>query len=402
MYLWVGTDLLKTAKPVMAGGLQKSFDIQEKEMFSWRNTDMEDVQEKEIDLTDVIADAQETVYTIYSSVSQGSGFLYNDEGAVVTNAHVVEGAIDVSVKTMDGNEYLGTVIGYSNETDIALVDVPDLAGAAPSEMELDDHLQIGEEVIALGSPLDLENTATMGYLTGKNRNFMLDPYVYEDVFQISASIAPGSSGGPLISKDSAKVIGINSAKSLVEDSIGFSIPLFKVSGLIQEWLTNPMSEDEILDQFYDSDGDYYFDGLWEDGEGYFDGGEYSEDDSYYDYYDEHDDYWDDGYWDDFYEDDYDDDWLDDYPEDDDDTYWSDEYDDVYDEDEYTDYWDDTEPDEDDGDVENNQGNEENDDENNAEENWDEDDEENDPENENKDELSEEDDEGVNDVDTGEE
>src|SRR5699024_6089972 len=272
-------------------------------------------------------------------------------------------------------------------------------------MELIDHLQIGEEVIALGSPLDLENTATMGYLTGKNRNFMLDPYVYEDVFQISASIAPGSSGGPLISKDSAKVIGINSAKSLVEDSIGFSIPLFKVSGLIQEWLTNPMSEDEILDQFYDSDGDYYFDGLWEDGEGYFDGGEYSEDDSYYDYYDEHDDYWDDGYWDDFYEDDYDDDWLDDYPEDDDDTYWNDEYDDGYDEDEYTDYWEDTEQDEDetnDGDVENNQDNEENDDENNDEENWDEDDEENDPENENKDELSEEDDEGVNDVDTGEE
>ncbi|ADU29015.1 trypsin-like peptidase domain-containing protein [Evansella cellulosilytica] len=243
---------------------------------------LQEIQKRE--LTEIIADAQESVYTIFAPYSQGSGFLYNDQGAVVTNAHVVEGEIDVNVRTVDGYEYDGKVIGYSNETDVAVVSVPDLIGQTPFALEKEGSLMIGEEVIALGSPLGFENTATMGYVTGTNRNFNINSYVYENLYQISAPISPGSSGGPLLSKKSEKIIGINSAQNMDDTSIGFSIPLYQVNDLIETWIAHPMTETEILAQFYGPDGEYFFDDLWEYHEGYFDGGDLSVDEDFYDYW----------------------------------------------------------------------------------------------------------------------
>ncbi|MEN2768592.1 trypsin-like peptidase domain-containing protein [Ornithinibacillus xuwenensis] len=252
--------------------------------------ELEDEQKNE--LTDIIASAQETVYTIFTQYSQGSGFLYNRNGAVVTNAHVVEGETQVYIKTINGAEYEGTVIGYSNETDVAVINVPDLAGKEPFPMEVSESSKIGEEIIALGSPLGLENTATMGYLTGKNRSFVIDPYVYENLYQISAPISPGSSGGPLISKNTEKIVAINSAESIEDASIGFSIPLYTVQPLIESWINQPMSEADILAQFYDVNGDYIYGDSWNEGEGYFDGGEYADEEEYYDYWEyEYEDFW---------------------------------------------------------------------------------------------------------------
>lgn len=243
---------------------------------------LQDEQKQE--LTEIIATAQETVYTIFTQFNQGSGFLYNENGAVVTNAHVVEGATEVFIKTISGVEYPGTVIGYSDEIDVAVVHVPDLIGTKPFSLELSDSTKIGEEIIALGSPLGLENTATMGYVTGKNRNFVIDPYVYENLYQISAPISPGSSGGPLISKSSEKIIAINSAESIEDASIGFSIPLFTVRSLIDAWINQPMSEEEILALFSGTND--------RPGEGYFDGGEYAEDEDYYHYWEYgYEDFW---------------------------------------------------------------------------------------------------------------
>jgi serine protease Do len=249
-------------------------------------TEKRELQDKQKhELTEIIAASQDTVYTVYTDYSQGSGFLYNHNGAVVTNSHVVEGATEVYVKAIDGSEHLGKVIGYSNETDVAVIQVPDLVGTEPFPLELTDSSKIGEEIIALGSPLGLENTATMGYITGKNRSFVIDPYVYENLYQISAPISPGSSGGPLISKETEKIIAINSAESIEEASIGFSIPLFTVHGLIDSWIEQPMKEEDILAQFNDSNG------AW--GEGYFDGGDYAEDEDYYNYWEyDYDDFWD--------------------------------------------------------------------------------------------------------------
>ncbi|MEC5423018.1 trypsin-like peptidase domain-containing protein [Virgibacillus sp. C22-A2] len=285
-------------------------------------------EDKNRELTDIIAAAQETVYTVITNYNQGSGFLYNNNGAVVTNAHVVEGETSVFIKTVNGQDLPGTVIGYSNETDVAVILVPDLVGREPFSLEKASPVKIGEEIIALGSPLGLENTATMGYVTGQDRSFFIGSFTYENLYQISAPISPGSSGGPLIAKASEKIIAINSAESQGDSSIGFSIPLFQIAELIQSWIDQPMSEEAILAQFYDANDEYYYDDLWSYYEdGYFDGGDYSEENAYYDYWEY---YWEDeSYYNDYYDEGYEEDYG--YAEDE---YYDDEG--WYEEDEYYD------------------------------------------------------------------
>ncbi len=254
--------------------------------------ELEDEQKQEF--TEIIANAQDSVFTVFTPYSQGSGFLYNNNGAVVTNAHVVEGETVVYIKTTDGAEYAGTIIGYSNETDVAVIQVPDLVGKEPFALEVTEPANIGEEVITLGSPLGLENTATMGYITGKDRNFVIEPYTYENLYQISAPISPGSSGGPLISKTNEKIVAINSAESIEDAEIGFSIPLYTVQPLIDSWINQPMNEEEVLAQFYDANGDSYYGDTWGDGNsgGYFHGGDYTEDGEYNDYWEySYEDFW---------------------------------------------------------------------------------------------------------------
>lgn len=226
--------------------------------------------------TKIIKEAQETVYTVYTEGSQGSGFLYNQSGIVITNAHVVESSINVIVKNKSGQEMVGTLIGYSNKTDVAIIKVNDLIGEQPYPLGLENSAEIGERVIALGSPLGLENTATVGYLTGVDRHLTIGTYIYENIYQISAPIAPGNSGGALVSADTQKIIAINSAKSTETDSIGFSIPLYHVKPLIDKWITYPMNEIDILREFYDAEGDPYFGDDYNTDDGQFDGDNYDE------------------------------------------------------------------------------------------------------------------------------
>jgi serine protease Do len=234
--------------------------------------------------SDIIAGAQPKVYTIFTDQAQGSGFLYDEQGDVVTNAHVVEGQVEIIVKDVTGKEHEGTVIGYSNETDVAVVRVSDFIGESPLPIER-EAIPIGKEVIALGSPLGLENTATLGYISGTGRNFIIGNRTYENLYQTSAPLSPGSSGGPLLSKESGKAIAINSAKNMQSEAIGFSIPLYEVEQLLGGWIANPLTENEIYTLFMNENGEYYYSDLWSEDDGYFDGGDYSEDeyDDYYDY-----------------------------------------------------------------------------------------------------------------------
>ena len=124
------------------------------------------------------------VVTIYTETSQGSGFLINDKGDVLTNAHVVEGFTEVTVLDSLDHNYSGLVIGYSNDTDVAIVRVADLAGKAPLALESTTKALIGQEVIALGSPLGLRNTATLGYITGVDRSFFIGQRAYENIYQM--------------------------------------------------------------------------------------------------------------------------------------------------------------------------------------------------------------------------
>lgn len=251
----------------------------------------------ELERAFLIETALQSVYTVYSEFHQGSAFLYDEFGHVVTNAHVVEGSFQVTVTSKDGKEYEGKVIGYSNVTDVALIHVPELVGQIPFPIEKEASAHIGEEVIALGSPLGIENTATVGYLTGKDRNFNIPPHTFENVYQISAQLEPGNSGGPLLSISDKKFIAINSAKHLDAEKVAFSIPIYQVVSLIEEWIKHPLSENELANLFYDDSGNLYYQWLWTlYEEFYFDGGTFTEDEDYHDwYYDNFYDYYDSDY-----------------------------------------------------------------------------------------------------------
>lgn len=240
--------------------------------------------EQKADITNYIDRAKKSVFTITTPEMQGSGFLFDWNGAIVTNAHVVEGWTEAKVIANDNTEYQGYLIGYSNETDVAVIHVPELKGTKPFPHDVAADLEIGEEIVALGSPNGERNSATMGFITGKNRDFVIGSFIYNNLYQISAPIAPGSSGGPLISKQSEKIIAINSAQSTTDHSIGFSIPMYQVSGLIQSWIDSPMSENDLFDLFYGEDGDLVIGDEWDEDEGYFEEGDYSEDEEHYDYW----------------------------------------------------------------------------------------------------------------------
>ncbi|MDN3437324.1 trypsin-like peptidase domain-containing protein [Planococcus sp. APC 3900] len=210
-----------------------------------RNTNEQTFEgnEKSTGKKEIIKNAQKKVYTVITDNGFGSGFLFEENGMVVTNAHVVAGYTNVTVRDIDGEEYSGQVVGISDVEDIALIKVISFEGIEPltTEMEVTD---VGTEVIALGSPNGFENSASIGYLTGINRDITFD-FQYEDVYQIDAQIAPGSSGGPLINAENGKVIGINSLLYNEGNAIGFSIPLHSVYNSFMEWKKSPMSAAEV-------------------------------------------------------------------------------------------------------------------------------------------------------------
>lgn len=187
----------------------------------------------EMPKTELIKETQQKVYTVLTGSGMGSGFLYNESGMVVTNAHVVVGFTDVMLRNVDGEEFPGKVIGISDVEDIALIYVEAFEGDVPLATEMEET-PVGTEVIALGSPKGLENTASIGYLIGVDRDFSSD-YQYEDIYQIDAQIAPGSSGGPLVDTKSGRVIGINSLGYTEGNAFGFSIPLYSVMDSLDAW-----------------------------------------------------------------------------------------------------------------------------------------------------------------------
>lgn len=204
--------------------------------------------------TDLIQETLPRVFTILTTDGFGSGFLYAKGGYIVTNAHVVAGYTDVIVRNSVGREAPGKVIGISDKYDVALIQSDTYKAINPLETE-QNETKVGSEVIALGSPTGLENTASVGYLTGVNRYFE-DDFVYEKAYQVDVQIETGSSGGPLIDAKSGKVIGINSFLLTKNRRFGFSIPLYTMTSLIDDWMKHPMNEQQVASVFgvYDDYG----------------------------------------------------------------------------------------------------------------------------------------------------
>ncbi|MDQ0484464.1 S1C family serine protease [Guptibacillus hwajinpoensis] len=200
--------------------------------------------DKSTDLKSIIHETQKSVVQIEAQLkdddtSSGSGFLYNTTGDVITNAHVVDGAEKITVKTSDAKQFEAQIIGMGDTTDIAVIRVPGLKETEPLAVAEERMAEVGDEIIALGSPLGLQNTVTTGIISGLDREFILEPYRYEHIYQISAPITNGNSGGPLIDADTGEAIAINSAGT-DSGAIGFSIPLPNVIDEIKGWSEEPV------------------------------------------------------------------------------------------------------------------------------------------------------------------
>ncbi len=195
----------------------------------------------------MVANAKTHVYTIYTDFEQGSGFLFNNQGDILTNAHVVRDASFISVVNSDGQEFGGKVIGISIDEDLALVRVEDLAGKEPLEQEL-QPVEAGIPVIAIGSPENAPNTATEGEITQTDVDFS-EVFVYDDLYEMTAQIKQGSSGGPLIDATTGKVLGVNSVMLEDNPQIGYAIPLYTTMDLLKSWAANPqpLPDDQLVE-----------------------------------------------------------------------------------------------------------------------------------------------------------
>jgi S1-C subfamily serine protease len=160
---------------------------------------------------------------------QGSGFIVDSNGTIMTNAHVVEGADRVTVSLKDGRKFEGTVLGVDEVTDLAVVKIEVADGELPTApLGNSDNVQVGDWAIAVGNPLGLDNTVTLGIVSTLNRSSALVgiPDKRVDFIQTDAAINPGNSGGPLLNEQ-GEVIGINTAIRANATGIGFAIPINK-------------------------------------------------------------------------------------------------------------------------------------------------------------------------------
>lgn len=163
----------------------------------------------------------------------GSGFIIDKNGIILTNAHVVSGADRVTVTLKDGRKFQGTVLGKDDVTDLAVVKINPQGQKLPVAILGDsDKVKVGDWAIAVGNPVGLDNTVTLGIISTLNRPSsqvgILDKRI--DFLQTDAAINPGNSGGPLLNAW-GEVIGINTAIRADATGIGFAIPINKAKEL---------------------------------------------------------------------------------------------------------------------------------------------------------------------------
>ncbi|MBU1206102.1 MAG: DegQ family serine endoprotease [Proteobacteria bacterium] len=178
----------------------------------------------------------------------GTGMTIDGDGYIVTNNHVVSGAIKITVKMASGEEFKAKVVGVDPKTDLAVIKIKAPQNIPYLTFGNSDQLRVGEWVVAIGNPRGLEQTVTAGIISAKHRTGILDPSSYQDYIQTDAAINPGNSGGPLLNL-AGEVIGVNAA--IVSESggfegIGFAIPsnmakaiaddLIKTGKVMRGWL----------------------------------------------------------------------------------------------------------------------------------------------------------------------
>jgi len=152
----------------------------------------------------------------------GSGFVIRQDGYILTNNHVVEGSDDVTVKLHDGRRFQADVVGLDARSDLAVIKIQ-ANGLSAADLGDSDAVKVGQFAFAIGTPMELPYTFTVGVVSAKGRNLALGRS-YDEFIQTDASINPGNSGGPLCDID-GKVVGINTLISGVNRGLGFAIPI---------------------------------------------------------------------------------------------------------------------------------------------------------------------------------
>lgn len=168
----------------------------------------------------------------------GSGFVWDEQGHVVTNLHVIRGAADFTIKLADGRDYAATLVGASPAHDIAVlrIEIPDKR-PAPLTIGTSHDLRVGQKVFAIGNPFGLDWSLTTGIVSALDRSLDgEDGGVIRHLIQTDAAINPGNSGGPLL--DSAgRLIGVNTAiysPSGASAGVGFAVPVDTVNRVVPE------------------------------------------------------------------------------------------------------------------------------------------------------------------------
>jgi S1-C subfamily serine protease len=181
--------------------------------------------------------------TIPSLNGTGTGFSYINKDYIITNAHVIQDAVDIKIKLSDNTSVSANIVGVDAIHDIAVLNIK--KNLTPLKKCL-SPVKIGQEVLAIGNPFGLDRSITEGIISGVERSFENnDDIPLVDLLQTDAPINPGNSGGPLLDAKKGCVLGLNTAiisSSGVNAGVGFAIPIDKIDDIVQSIIyNNPLS-----------------------------------------------------------------------------------------------------------------------------------------------------------------
>ena len=185
-----------------------------------------------------------------TGAATGAGFVIDDEGSILTNAHVVEGAEEIDVKIGDDGQSRGAeLVGMDPSSDVALLDVEEDNDLTALEMGDSTQVEVGDPVVAIGNPFGLDRTVTSGIVSAKARQIQApNGFSISDVLQTDAAVNPGNSGGPLLD-GSGRVIGINSQIATNgggNEGVAFAVPIETAQDVAEQLLEDGSVERAYL------------------------------------------------------------------------------------------------------------------------------------------------------------
>jgi 2-alkenal reductase len=203
------------------------------------------------------------VFIIVPPIGSGSGFVFNDEGYIVTNNHVVDNGRRFEVVFAGGDRQEAELIGTDVDSDLAVIKVEQLpAGIEPLPLGSSDEVAVGQFVVAIGNPFGEQGSMSLGIVSGLNRSLQSDresgsgsSYSLPKVIQTDAPINPGNSGGPLLNLE-GELVGVNSAirtTTGTNSGVGFSIPVDAVSRIVPGLIANGSYDYPYLGAAFDGE-----------------------------------------------------------------------------------------------------------------------------------------------------